>query len=155
MILVVFAALIMLGLCLGAAVTFAILGALGLAFGIVSSATLLGLLKRRVSTAVRAFHYQVCLWLGAFSGVGVLFVASHFLESGLGTLFLVTSGASAGALCGLAGGWILEKVAHALLVQFEAMTARAAAYGAPSAGGGVAGKRAANGCGQSDGPGAQ
>lgn len=72
-----------------------------MALGIVSSATFVGILRRRFSSGLRTFHYQVCAVAAMPAGVGALWLGSHFFTTHLRHRDILLIGSVAGILSGL------------------------------------------------------
>ena len=73
------------------------------ALGIVSSSALVGVFRRRWSTALRAFHYQLCVALGVACGIGLTWSVARLSNVQLS----VREVFAAGALAGLCGGTLV------------------------------------------------
>ncbi len=94
-------ALFIAGLGFGFAIFTAGCAALLVAIGIVSSSVLIGVLRRRISAGVRAFHYMMCAAIAAPVTVGVVLLARTIIPIKLSTAQLCVFGSISGILGGL------------------------------------------------------
>ena len=89
------------------------------ALGIVASSAVAALLRRRVATGVRAFHYQACAALAAPAGVMLLWSASALCNLQMSPRSVLPLGLLAGCVTGLtvAGvfDWAARLAYHRLL----------------------------------------
>lgn len=104
-ILFLFAASLVLG------VIAAVATALLVGLGIVSLATLFGLLQRRLSAGIRAFHYQVCAVAAVPAGIGVLWLGTHLLRLAILPRDVLIIGSIAGAGSGLLLAFVFDRLA--------------------------------------------
>lgn len=79
--------------------------------GIVSSAVLVGMVKRRFSSGLRVFHYQIFALLSVPAGIGVLWLGSYLRQSQLSLAEILTIGSIAGIGGGLAFAFLLDRLA--------------------------------------------
>ena len=96
-------ALSLVGIGIVIAATVALALAAMTMLGIVSTSVLAGIFKRRFSTGIRAFHYQLCAAAGVPAGVGVLWFGTRFFHIHMrdrDALWI-------GAIAGICGGLIL------------------------------------------------
>ena len=96
-----------------AAVVAASLAALA-GLGIVSSAVAIGMVRRRLSSGLRAFHYLACTAIALPAGIGTLWLGSWLTHSPLGTGQILTIGTVAGIGGGLGLAFVLDRLAGAL-----------------------------------------
>lgn len=113
-------ALLLIGCGIVVAAVMAISAAALAGLGIVSSAVLFGMLRRRVSSGLRAFHYQVFALVGVPAGIGVLWLGSYLAGSQLGIGEVVIMGSVAGVGSGLALAFLFDRLAGALYRRFAA-----------------------------------
>lgn len=104
-------AAVLLGICLVLGAIVAAATALMAAAGLVSSAALVGVLRGRFSSGLRAFHYQLLGAAGLVSGIGVLWIAQHLFDLHLSHRSIALVGAAAGAAAGLITARILDLLA--------------------------------------------
>jgi len=71
------------------------------ALGIVSSSALIGIFRRRFSSGLRAFHYQICAVAALPAGMGVVALGERFLHAGIPIREVLVVGGVAGACAGL------------------------------------------------------
>jgi hypothetical protein len=81
------------------------------AIGIVSSSALIGVFRRRWSTGLRAFHYQLCAVLGVACGIGLTWGVARLSD----VQFSVREVLAVGALAGLCGGTLMAFVMDRLV----------------------------------------
>lgn len=81
------------------------------ALGITSSAVLVGIFTKRLSSGLRAFHYQICAVAAIPAGIGALGMANWFAEMGmrLREILLI------GSLAGIASGLVLALAADLIV----------------------------------------
>lgn len=113
-------ALLLIGCGIVIAAVIAISAAALAGLGIVSSAVLIGMLRRRVSSGLRAFHYQVFALLAIPAGIGALWLGSYLAHSPLGIGEVVIMGSVAGASSGLVLAFLFDRLAGALYRRFTA-----------------------------------
>lgn len=100
-----------------AAVVAASLAALA-GLGIVSSAVLIGLVRRRFSSGLRAFHYQICALLAVPAGIGTFWLGSYLTHSQSGPVGILFMGTVAGVASGLSLAFLFDRLAGALYRRF-------------------------------------
>lgn len=88
--------------------------------GIVSSAVLIGMLRRRFSSGLRAMHYQFCTVVAIPAGIGILWLGSYLTHSELSPRETLTIGSLAGACGGLAFAFLFDLVISAVYRRFAA-----------------------------------
>ena len=103
--------LVILGICIVVALIVAVSAAIMLGLGMVSSSALIGLLRQRVSSGLRALHYQVFAVLGIPSGIGLLWCAARLLGPHPSPLLLLAMGSVAGLCTGLLLAFLIDCVA--------------------------------------------
>jgi len=81
------------------------------AFGIISSAAFVGILRRRFSSGLRAFHYQICAVATIPAGIGALWVGAHFFTMHLRHRDIFTIGTVAGISAGLLSAFAFDRLA--------------------------------------------
>jgi hypothetical protein len=108
--------LIGVGIFVAAAVAASLAVLAGL--GIVSSAVLVGLVKRRFTSGLRALHYQVFALLAVPAGIGVLWLGSYLMQSQLSLTEILTIGSVAGIGGGLALAFLLDRLAGLIYRRF-------------------------------------
>ena len=103
-------ALVGIGIVIGA--ICAVCAALLVALGVVSSATLLALLRRRLSTGFRALHYQFTVLMGLPSGAAAGYFGAGFLHLSFRQrevlLWGAVGGAAAAGLLALASDYAVS-----------------------------------------------
>lgn len=95
--------LFLVGVGIVVAAVVAISAAILVALGIVSSAAFVGILRRRFSSGLRAFHYQLFAVATIPAGIGALWVGSHFFTTHLRHRDIL----AIGSLAGICGGLLL------------------------------------------------
>lgn len=108
--------LVGVGIVVAAAVAASVAALAGL--GVVSSAVLVGLLKHRFSSGLRAFHYQIFALLAVPAGIGALWLHSYLTHSQLGPGEILIMGSLAGVGAGLALAFLFDRLAVALYRRF-------------------------------------
>ena len=103
--------LVLVGVGIVVAAIIAVSSAVLVALGIVSSAAIVGLLRRRFSSGLRALHYQVCAVAAIPAGVGVLWLVSHFFTEHLRHRYIVAIGSFAGICGGLLLAFAFDRLA--------------------------------------------
>jgi hypothetical protein len=95
----------------GIGIVLAATAALALAamtmLGIISTSVLAGIFKRRFSSGIRAFHYQLCAALGMPAGIGVLWFGVKLFHLQMRNRDALWIGAIAGVCSGLLLAFIL------------------------------------------------
>ena len=102
--------LIGIGVVLG--IVCAACGALLVGLGVLSSSTLLALLHRRVSTGLRALHYQLAMLAGLLSGAPVAWLAGGVLCVTLRQRDLLLLGAAGGMAAAVLLALVADYVVH-------------------------------------------
>lgn len=106
-----FTALVLIGIgMVVAAVVLASIAALT-GLGIVSSAVIVGLLRGRLSSGLRTFHYLICAFLALPAGIGTLWLGSLLTDSRLSPGEIVGIGSAAGFVSGLALAFLFDRLA--------------------------------------------
>jgi len=100
--------LLIAAICIAAAIVIAISSAVLLGFGIVSSSALIGLLCQRLSSGLRALHYQVFALLGIPGGIGMLWIAARILGGHPSPRLLLVLGSIAGLCSGLVVAFLMD-----------------------------------------------
>jgi len=95
--------LILLGIGIGLAGVMALCASILAALGIASSSVIIGIFRRRFSSGLRAFHYQVLAALGWPAGIGLLWCGSNLFDIHFG----IRRGLLIGSLSGICGGLLL------------------------------------------------
>ena len=95
--------LFLVGVGIVVAAIMAISAAILTALGIVSSAALIGILRRRFSSGIRALHYQFFAVATLPAGIGALWLGSHFFSTHLRYHEII----AIGSLAGICGGLLL------------------------------------------------
>jgi hypothetical protein len=90
-----------------AVVCIAVLAALG----IVSSSVIIGVLRRRFSSGLRAFHFQVLGAIGWIAGIGVLWFGASLFNMHLREREIFVIGSFAGICAGLLLALVLDRLA--------------------------------------------
>ncbi len=111
-------ALILVGIGIAVAVVVAASVAALAGLGVVSSAVLIGLVRRRLSSGLRAFHYQICALLAIPAGIGALWLGNWLTGSQLGIGEILGIGSGAGIASGLAMAFLFDRLAVALYRRF-------------------------------------
>lgn len=114
-------ALFLIGFGVAVAAVMAISVAALAGLGVVSSAVLIGMVRRRVSSGLRAFHYQVFALLALPAGIAVLWLGSHLTHSQLGPGEILIMGSLAGVGSGLALAFLFDRLAAALFRRITAL----------------------------------
>lgn len=107
-------ALVLIGVGIVAAAVAVVALAVMVALGITSSAVLVGLLRRNLSSGVRALHYQICIVIGIPAGVAVLGIASWILENDVERWKIVAAGSVGGACAGLVLAFVFDRLARVI-----------------------------------------
>ncbi|MES2660536.1 MAG: hypothetical protein V4689_18065 [Verrucomicrobiota bacterium] len=111
-------ALFLVGVGIVVAVVVAASVAVLTCLGLVSSAVLVGILRRRVSSGLRTFHYLACACVALPAGVGTLWLGSWLSHSQLSPAEILTIGSVAGIGGGLALAFLFDRLASALYRRF-------------------------------------
>ena len=89
--------------------------------GILSSAALVGVLRRRFSSGLRALHYQICAVAGLPVGVATLWLGSLFFSAHLRHRDIFLVGSIAGIFSGLILAFAFDRLAsiiyHRLVIR--------------------------------------
>lgn len=93
-----------------AAVVVAAAAALA-AIGVVSSAALIGVLRRRLSSGLRALHYQVFALAALPAGMGLVWLGGRLFHSTISSAGLLVTGACSGIAAGLVLAFMLDRLA--------------------------------------------
>lgn len=105
----------------GVGIVFAILAivavALVAALGTVSSSALLGFYRRRFSTGLRAFHYQICAIAAIPAGIGILWLGSTVFDVQLSFSRILGIGAISGISGGLLVALALDKLSGSIYLR--------------------------------------
>lgn len=104
--------LFLLGVALVVGMVVAMALGLLMVLGILSSSALLGILRRKFSTGLRALHYQLCAVVMIPAGIGALWLVRAVSDVSLGTREILWIG----ALAGLCGGLLLAFVVDRIVV---------------------------------------
>ncbi|MDB6139009.1 MAG: hypothetical protein JWO94_2081 [Verrucomicrobiaceae bacterium] len=115
--------LLLVGIGIVVAAVVAVSCAVLAALGIVSSAAAVGLLRRRFSSGLRVFHYQVCAALSLPAGIGLLAVLCHFFAPQLQVWQIIVIGAVAGGAAGLLIAWVFDRLAVLACRRLAVLTA--------------------------------
>ncbi len=107
--------LIMLCICLALAVIAAICILILVALGIISTSALTGILRRKFSSGLRAFHYQACAAIAVAAGAGLAYIVSHLMNQPENLPATLAVGAAAGVCAGLAIAYIMDRAASAAI----------------------------------------
>lgn len=91
-----------------------------IALGITSSAVLIGLLRRRFSSGLRALHYQIFAFAAMPAGIGILWLGNWLTARDMQPRFIMITGALAGACGGLALAFAFDIIARMLYRKFIA-----------------------------------
>jgi hypothetical protein len=110
--------LLLAGLAAVAVVIVAICAAVLLAICVTSSSMLVGILKRRVSVGLRAFHYQISAVLGVFFLECLAFAFRGIAHSKPSIFATAFSALIAGLLTGLVFAYALDQLAGFLHRRF-------------------------------------
>jgi hypothetical protein len=97
--------------CIVVVAIIAVLVAVLLALGVVSSSAFIGLSRGRLSSGLRAFHYQFFVTLAIPGGIGALWCWTYFFGSPLGWREMVMAGSTAGLCSGLLVAFVLDRLA--------------------------------------------
>ncbi len=111
-------ALVLIGVGIVAAAVAAVAIAVLITLGITSSAVMIGLLRRKLSSGFRAFHYQLCVFIGIPAGVGALGCADWFLGYGIRPGMILAVGGLGGACAGLVLAFVCDQLARILYRRF-------------------------------------
>ncbi len=117
-------ALSLVGIGIVVAATAALALAAMTMLGIISTSVLTGIFKRRFSTGIRAFHYQLCAALGVPAGVGVLWFGTRFFRIQTRDRDALWIGAVSGICGGLILAFIFEQVMRVACRRFLAAANR-------------------------------
>jgi hypothetical protein len=79
--------------------------------GIISSAALIGIVHRRISSGLRAFHYQLLTLLAMPAGIGALWGWARFFDRNLTDRELLVMGSISGISAGLLLAFFLDRLA--------------------------------------------
>jgi hypothetical protein len=103
---------------LGVAIVVGVVAALALgllvALGIISSSALLGILRRKFSTGLRALHYQLCGVAMIPAGIGVLWLGRAVFDLSYRTREMLWIGSLAGLCGGLLLAFALDRIVVAI-----------------------------------------
>ncbi len=69
--------------------------------GIVSTSAMVGVFRRRMSSGLRALHYQLCAALGAPAGAFLLWIGSNVFDLRLRSGQILSAGVASGIAAGL------------------------------------------------------
>jgi hypothetical protein len=120
MLLFAFVFLVLFGIGVGVGLACAACASLLVAMGIVSSSALVAMCRRRMSSGLRAFHYQICASLGIPAGVFLLSAASIAFDLRLRPRPLMLIGAGAGIAAGLLLAFVCDRLARLAYNRFIA-----------------------------------
>lgn len=107
-------ALVLIGVGIVLALVAVAAVAVMVALGVTSSAVVIGLLRRRVSSGLRAFHYPICGLIGIPAGVVGVGFARWLLEMDMRRWEVLAIGALGGACAGLILAFALDWLARVI-----------------------------------------
>lgn len=93
-----------------AVVVIALAAGLGV-IGVFSSAALIGVLRRRLSSGLRALHYQVFALAALPAGMGLVWLGGRLFHSTISSAGLLAIGACSGIAAGLVLAFMLDRLA--------------------------------------------
>lgn len=108
--------LIGFGIVVGAIVMASI--AVLISLGIVSSAVIVGIVRRRFSSALRTFHYLVCAVITLPAGVAAFWLVSHLITTKMVAFEILTAGSVIGLTSGLALAFLFDQLAGIIYRRF-------------------------------------
>lgn len=110
--------LVLLGICLAiAAITAACLLVL-VALGILSTSVLIGILRRKFSSGLRALHYQVCSAIALPVGAALAWLGVWLFDASGHLPVAIAIGALSGVCAGLTIAYILDRAVTAACLYF-------------------------------------
>lgn len=110
--------LLLAGLAAVAVGIVAICAAALIAVCVTSSSVMVGIFRRRVSSGLRAFHYQISVMLGVFVMECLAFVFRGMAHPEVSIFVTALSGLVAGIVAGLAFAFALDQLAGFLRRRF-------------------------------------
>jgi hypothetical protein len=114
------ACLVLIGVGIVLALAGLALSALLVAFGIVSTSALVALMHRRVSSGLRALHYQLFALIAAPCGVVVLGFGVWLFHLHLRHRYILLFGLLAGVGAGIATAFLFDRIARLFYRRFSA-----------------------------------
>ena len=112
--------LVLVGVGIVMAVILAISAAFLTALGIISSSALIGIFRRRFSSGLRAFHYQLCAAIALPWGIGILWLGSALFHTDLTNRQILVIGSISGLCAGLLLAFAFDGIARSLYRRFVA-----------------------------------